>query len=141
MVLYRRSSSEVGIRVGYIRGKEKHGRAFALTNDSDAVGGQCCKCHVIVWASGSRNPILRRPKPDALPDSGKRYSEFVAGNRLDFLRSFSPCPECKSIYSFDLFVSNITSARYEDGTERISGDGIDYYDVSEDGAWVWWVDF
>lgn len=141
MVLRKRSSSEVGIRVGRIRGMEKHGRVIVLTNESDAVGGQCSICHVIVWASGSRNPLLGRPKPAACPDSGDRYSEYVAENRLAFLRSFSLCPECNSVCSFDLFVSNITSTRYEDGTERIAGDGVDYYDVPEDEAWVWWLDF
>lgn len=140
MNFYKRPASEVGVKVGYHRGKETHGRIFLIDNDSDAVGGQCSKCHVIVWTSGSRNCILRTPKPNAVPDSGKEYSEFVADNRRNFLHSFPFCPECNAAGSFDVFVNNIASTRYEDGTEKIVGERAEYYDASDDDAWVWWAD-
>lgn len=138
---YKRPASEVGVKVGFHRGNERHGRTFLVENDSDAVGGQCSKCHVIVWTSGSRNSILRTPKSDTVPDSGCGYSEFVNHNRRNFLRSFLFCPKCNAIGAFDVFVNNVTSTRYEDGAEKMTGEKVEYYDASDDDAWVWWADF
>ena len=139
---FRRRAFEVGLRVGYHRGFEKHGRTFLTTYDCDAVGGQCSKCYAIVWTSSRRNALLRQPKPDDVPSSGPGYTKFVMENRSMFLRSLSPCPQCNAVGSFDLFVTNITPTRYEDGTEEVSAIDKEYYDTPNlNEAWVWWADF
>lgn len=139
---YQRPASEVGIRVGYHRGFEKHGRTFVTTRGCDAVGGQCSKCHTIVWANSRLITIFNRPAPPGIPTSGPGYAEYAKSIDIEFLRSLSPCPKCSATESFDLLVTNISLARYEDGTEQERVIGKEYYDtLNPNEAWVWWTNF
>lgn len=140
--VYKRPAKEVGIRVGYHRGFEHHGRTFITVYDSDSIGGQCTSCHAIIWTAGSSNAILRQPKPAHVPESGAGYKEFVLKSRLQFLLSLSPCPQCGAINSFNLFVNNITPTRYEDGAQKDASGKQEFYDTpNKADAWVWWAEF
>lgn len=140
--VYKRPASEVGIRVGYHRGFEQHGRTFLTTYGCGVIGGQCSKCHAIVWTHSRKVEIFNRPLPAGVPEFGTGYTKYAKALDAEFLQTLSPCPQCGATNSFDLFVNNMTLTKYEDGTEEEKIIGKEFYDTpNPQDAWVWWAEF
>ena len=69
----------------------------------------------IVWITGRSDPILNEKKPDNIPDSGPMYRAYYQNNLKRFLKSLPACPHCHQ-QAYDLFINNMTSTRFEDGS-------------------------
>ena len=103
----------------YIKNMEKKGLIYTTNQYSEAKGAQCGHCHTIVWVLGRKDPILNEKKPDHIPDNDPiPYRVYVEEKLERFLRSLPPCPECHT-QSYDLFVNNVTTTRFKDGTSAL----------------------
>ncbi len=108
----------IGVIPRFLKNFESHGISYDHNeyHKSEVFGAQCGACHTIVWLTGRNNdPILNEKKPENIPDSGLIYKEYYQDKLQRFLTSLPPCPSCHR-QAYDLFVTNITLVRFEDGT-------------------------
>lgn len=112
------AASQLNIGAWYQKGFEHKGILFippAHYHSSEAMGGQCANCHTIVWITGRNDPILNEDAAN-IPDSGPLYREYYQNNIKRFLQSLPCCSNCHQ-QSYDLFINNIVTPRYQNGDD------------------------
>ncbi|MEB3792582.1 hypothetical protein [Acinetobacter sp. IK40] len=107
--LHQVAASEIAVIPYYLEDCQQHGALYGINQyeRAEPLGAQCGNCHTIVWITGRSDPILFKEAPN----NQESYYE----RRMRFLKSLPACPHCHE-QAYDLFINNMTSTRFEDGS-------------------------
>lgn len=139
--LHQVAANEIAVIPYYLKGYQQHGLQYRINEyeRAEPLGAQCANCHTIVWITGRSDPILNEKLPEYAVNGGPVYREYYQNKLKRFLRSLPACPHCHQ-QAYDLFITNITLKRFEDGSpfpNEFHGIDEEMSSQVKDKA-VWW---